>query len=279
MSQMLVSLNGRLLPREEVQIPITDSGLLYGDTLFETFRAQKNQILLKDVHLERICHAAQLLNFPCPRERINAALTQMAAVLDDDCSRLRLTLGRGTAQGFRLADGHDSWFILTAVAANPLSTTEREAGAACVLAPNSRSNPLDHLPQMKRGNHADCLYAADFARRHNAREALFVDQGRIIEGSSSNIFALYNDQLFTPPLGKLVLAGVTRNALIASAIEYGLKISEEALPLEQLYAADELWLSNAMVELLPINSINDKLVNRNTRWKVIHNLYKQRTET
>ncbi|MCF6179412.1 MAG: aminotransferase class IV, partial [Geopsychrobacter sp.] len=170
-----------------------------------------------------------------------------------------------------------SWHYLTAVAAPPLSGTERKIGADCVLAPNSRSNPLDHLPQMKRGNHADCLYAADYAKRHQAREALFVNQGLIIEGSSSNIFALYADDLYTPPLGKLVLAGVTRRALIKAAIEYGLKIKEEALPLEKLYQADEVWLSNSMIELFPVASIDATPLNCGQRWQEIHQLYKQRT--
>ncbi|WP_020675511.1 aminotransferase class IV [Geopsychrobacter electrodiphilus] len=276
---MLLSLNGQIITPEAARLPLDDAALLYGDSLFETFRAEENRVLLQTEHLDRLCLSAQLLDFPCDRSRLEDALTQMAAALDQPCSRLRLTLGRGTTTSFQLADGHDSWYTLTAVAATSISAKERETGAACVLAPNSRSNPLDHLPQMKRGNHADCLYAADFARRHNAREALFVDQGLIIEGSSSNIFALYGETLFTPPLGKLVLGGVTRKALIATATEYGLKLKEEALPLERLYAANEVWLSNAMTELLPVASINAKPIKRATRWQEIHHLYKLRTET
>ncbi len=279
MSQLLVSLNGRFIPREDARLPLNDSGLLYGDTLFETLRAQRNRLQLPQEHLDRLCLSARLLDFPCERPRLEAALAQMAAVLTAEVSRLRLTLGRGTAQGFCLADGHDSWFMLSAVAANPPTQSEREAGAACVLAPNSRSNPLDHLPQMKRGNHADCLYAADFARRHKAREALFVEQGLVIEGSSSNLFALYAERLYTPPLGTLVLAGVTRRALMSTAIEYGLQVIEEAPPLTRLLEADEIWLSNAMVELLPVSSIAGQAVKRGTLWREIYSLYKQRTET
>ena len=279
MSQILVNFNGRFIPREEACLQLNDTALLYGDSLFETLRAERQRILLQQEHLDRLCLSAQLLDFPCDRPRIEAALSQMAAALTAGVSRLRLTLGRGPARGFSLARGKHNWFALTAVAAHPLTTQARETGASCVRAPNSRSNPLDHLPQMKHGNHADCLYAADYAARHNAREALFIDQGLVIEGSSSNIFARFGEQLYTPPVGRLVLAGVTRRQLIAAATEYGLLVIEEALPLTRLFEADEIWLSNAMIEILPVASIDGEAIRRGNLWQKIHSLYKQRTET
>lgn len=279
MSQMLVSLNGRFIPYEDALLPMSDTALLYGDSLFETFRAEKNQILLQKEHLDRLCRSAQLLEFPCDRPRLEAALSQMSAVLKDEVSRLRLTLGRGPSHGFKLAKGENCWFALTAVTATSPSNDERETGVSCVTAPNCRSNPLNHLPQMKRGNHADCLYAADFADKHNAHEALFIEQGLVIEGSSSNIFVRFAEKLYTPPVSKLVLDGVTRREIISTAIEYGLQVAEEALPIERLLEADELWLSNAMVEILPVASIDRQAIKLGKLWQKIHPLYKQRTET
>ncbi len=279
MSQMLVNFNGRFIPHEDACLPLNDAALLYGDTLFETFRAEKNRILLQKEHLDRLSLSAQLLGFPCDRPRIETALSQMAAALKSEISRLRLTLGRGTSQGFKLANGADSWFALTAVAATPPNDEVRNLGAVCISAPNRRTNPLDHLPQMKRGNHADCLYAADYASRHNAREALFLENNLVIEGSSSNIFALFGETLFTPPVDKLVLAGVTRGQIISTAIEFGLQVIEEALTMERLFEADETWLSNALVEILPVASIDGHTINRGNLWHEIHTLYKHRTET
>jgi len=276
---MLVNFNGQFIPREHATVAINDSALLYGDSLFETLRVEQDRILLQKEHLDRLSLSAQLLDFPCDRPQIEKALAQMAQSLTAEVTRLRLTLGRGPAQGFCLPDGSKSWFCLTAVPTQPLSDTERDAGAACVLAPNHRVNPLDHLPQMKRGNHLDCLYAADYARKHHAREALFVQEGLVIEGSSSNIFALFANRLHTPPIDQLVLAGVTRREIIAAAIEYGLHFTEKALPLADLLQADEVWLSNAMTELLPVASIDGKPARRGARWREIFSLYKQRTET
>jgi branched-chain amino acid aminotransferase len=279
MSQMLVNFNGRFIPHEGARLPLNDAGLLYGDTLFETFRAEKNRILLQNEHLDRISLSAQLLGFPCDRPRIETALAQMATALTAEISRLRLTLGRGTSQRFILANGADNWFALTAVATAPPNEEDRNIGAVCVSAPNHRTNPLDHLPQMKRGNHADCLYAADFASKHNAREALFLENNLVIEGSSSNIFALFGETLFTPPIDKLVLAGVTRGQIISTAIEFGLQVIEEALTMDKLLEADEIWLSNALVEILPVASIDGHAIKRGRSWHKIHTLYKHRTET
>jgi nucleotide-binding universal stress UspA family protein len=78
---------------------------------------------------------------------------------------------------------------------------------------------------------------------------------------------------------RLVGQGSIHREIIAAATEYGLHITEKALSLSDLYNADEIWLSNAMVELLPVSSIDGIAVNRGARWREILSLYKQRTET
>ena len=99
---MLVSLNGKFIPREEARVALNDTALLYGDSLFETLHAERHSILLQREHLDRLCLSAALLDFPCARQRLEAALAQMGAVLQHEVSRLRLTLGRGPARGFHL---------------------------------------------------------------------------------------------------------------------------------------------------------------------------------
>ncbi|MDT8421740.1 MAG: aminotransferase class IV [Desulfuromonadales bacterium] len=275
---MLVNINGRFVAREEAGLSINDGGFLYGDTLFETFKARGNRILLMHEHLDRLERSARLLNFPCTREPLETALRQMAAGLTAPVSRLRLTLSRGDCSAFSLPSADRSWFLLTAVEAQEPSDAERERGTACVLAPNRRSNPLSHLPQMKRGNHADCLYAADYARARGAREALFIDEkGLVLEGSYSNIFAVIRNKLITPPLGTLVLDGVMRQQLFGAATELGLTTVERGLPLEELYSADEVFLSNSMIDLLPVESIENRHLRRGETWRELLETVRQRT--
>lgn len=274
---MLVNLNGQFIPREQATLSITDSGFLYGDTLFETIKAHGKKILLLHEHLDRLELSARLLNFPFPRERIETALRQLADGLTDPITRIRLTLSRGDTTGFALPAPGNDWFLITATATAEPSMEERQAGAECVLAPNRRSNPLNHLPQMKRGNHADCLYAADYARGKGAREALFIDENRqILEGSSCNVFAFSDGTLVTPPLGELILGGIMRQQIFGAATELGIPVVERNLLLDEIFDADEAFLSNSMIDLMPIGSIDRRSLRRGKTWESLLETVRQR---
>lgn len=146
--------------------------------------------------------------------------------------------------------------MIIATAYHEPGQTECSKGVRCVFAPNRRVNPLSHLPQMKRGNYADCLYAARFAQAKTAREALFRNEdGSILEGATSNLFMLKNNILTTPVAGELVLAGVMRRQVMDSARELGLTVQEGPISMQALLQADEAFLTNALVEVLPIGQI------------------------
>jgi len=265
---MLVCLNGTFISAQQAKLPISDGGFLFGDSLFETFKARGQKILLSKEHLDRLELSAQLLNFPCDRPLIESSLQQLATKLSAPASRIRLTISRGSHQGLTLPDPAQGWFLLTAVATSELSEQERQAGAICVIAPNQRVNPLSQLPQMKRGNYADCLYAANYAQQKGAREALFcAANGNILEGSTSNIFAVIENQLVTPPTESLVLAGVMRRQIINAASETGMTVAEKMLPLMTLLQADEIFLSNSLIEVLPVSIIEGQPCNRGQYWQ------------
>lgn len=267
---MQVCQNGTFIPAEEAQLSIDDGGFLFGDTLFETFKARGQNILQCKAHLDRLELSAQLLKFPCNRQLIESSLQQLAEKLTAPVSRIRLTISRGNHQNLSLPAATHGWFLLTAVPLSELNDQQRQAGASCVLAPNQRVNPLSHLPQMKRGNYADCLYAAEYARQKGAREALFCDpQENILEGSTSNIFAVIADQLVTPPTGSLILAGVMRRQLIDTANQIGLSVVEKNLPLTTLRQAAEIFLCNSLIEILPVSRINGQTCKRGNCWRML----------
>ncbi len=277
---MLVCLNGTFIPYEIANLSINDGGFLFGDTLFETFKAHQQNILLSPQHLDRLERSAQLLDFPCDRQRISSSLVQMAAALKSPVSRIRLTLSRGDFQGLAWPAAKESRFVLTAAEYTELTDDERRVGAACITAPNQRGNPVSHLPQMKRGNYADCLYAANYARQSGAREALFFDQEQnILEGTTSNLFALIDDRLITPPAGTLVLDGIMRQQVINAATELGIKVDERKLSRVELNQAGEIFLTNSLIDILPISSIDGQTVNRGNHWKTILKTLLLRIET
>lgn len=277
---MLVCLNGTFVPHEDAGVAINDGGFLFGDTLFETLKAHGQKILLLPQHLDRLERSAQLLKFPCDRHSIESALRQMAAALKSSVSRIRLTLSRGDFTGLAWPTAAQNRFLITATTFAELNADERQSGAVCMIAPNQRVNPVSHLPQMKRGNYIDCLYAANYARQSGAREALFIDQNQnILEGGTSNLFAIIDDRLVTPPTGTLVLDGIMRRQVIDTALELGILVIERKLPLTELMQAEEVFLTNSLIDILPVSSIDGQTINRGDYWKSLFKTLWMRIET
>lgn len=268
---MIVFLDDRLVPADQASLGIEDGALRFGDSLFETLLAIDGRIRFLEQHLDRIELSAAQLAFPYDRSAARAALELCAQKLAEPAARLRLTLTRGAFPGLQLPPpSQPGRLLVTATPYTPPTWAERETGVHCVLAPNQRVNPLSHLPQMKRGNYADCLYAADYARRQGAREALFcTPEGQLLEGATSNLFAIINGTLLTPPAGQLVLAGILRQQVLNAADRLSLAWREAPLPLVEIAAAEEVFLSNSLIGLLPAASINDIPLRRNRRWEVL----------
>ncbi len=277
---MLVCLNGKFIPHEDANLSINDGAFLFGDSLFETLKGQQQKILLQKQHLDRLEQSAQRLGFPCDRKKIEIALAQIAAALKSPCSRIRLTLSRGPFDGLAWPQTEHSWFLITASDYAELTDHDRRIGAKCIIAPNQRINPTSHLPQMKRGNYADCLYAKGYAQKSGAQEALFIDQHQnVLEGSTSNIFALRGDHLITPPADTLVLNGIMRQQVIKAAIELGMKVDEHEIPLNDLLQSDEAFLTNSLLDLLPVSNIDEHPINQGEIWISIIKTLKMRIET
>jgi branched-chain amino acid aminotransferase len=260
---MILNLDGESIDPDQAGLPLDDGAVLFGDTLFETLKARNGRIRFLEDHLDRLQLSAGLLDFPIDRDRIRQALHDTIARLPEPVVRLRLTVSRGSFTGLDFPPAEQCRFIITALPYHEPEPAERERGAACVFAPNLRVNPLSQLPQMKRGNYADCLYAANHARRKGAREALFrtVDN-HVLEGATTNLFILLDGSLITPPAGELVLAGIMRRQVIMAAEHLGLPVVERPVTAVELFDADEVFLTNALIDTLAVASLENRPLRR-----------------
>lgn len=250
---MIVNIDGNFVTQAEARIPVSDGGFLYGDTLFETIAIRDGRLHFRREHLERLHHAAQLCEFPCPHALINTALDAVLERFGTGTGRLRLTLSRGDYHGPARPSAAGGRVVVTASQATTDFSAERQIGIDCIAAPNRRVNPLAPLPQLKRGNYQDCLYALHHARRRGAFEALFVTQtGHLLEGATSNLFIVHNETLITPPPGELVLAGIVRSQVLRAAAELNVPCVEGAISVAALAGAREAFICNSLVGLLPI---------------------------
>lgn len=277
---MLVCINGKFIADKDSHVAIQDGAFLYGDSLFETLKAHHKKILLLDEHLDRLELAARILEFPCPRKNIESALTQLTVKLTAPASRIRITLSRGPYQGLTRPAPDQGWFLISATPYEEMDDHKRSQGIICCLAPNRRVNPFAPLPQIKHGNYADCLYARNFAHRHRADEALFIDDSNnLLEGATSNLFALIGNQLVTPPLGTLVLKGIMRQQVLAIAAELQLSWREHPLPLSEAVNADEVFICNSLIDIVPVSRIDQQQINTGQRWRELYKKISQRIDS
>lgn len=246
-----------------------DGGWLFGDSLFETLLVREGRALLLKDHLDRLELSARLLELPFARQDATDKLQRALGAAPWPVARLRLTLSRGATSGLGFPSAA-SRLLLSLAPYREASAAERQTGWHALTAPNRRVNPLSHLPQLKRGNYADCLYAWNHARRNNRDEALFAEPtGELLEGATSNLFVVRAGRLVTPPAGELVLAGVVRGRLLELAAGLGLSAAIEPLGAEQLFGAEEAFLCNSLVLMMPLASLDGRPVPRGTRWQAL----------
>lgn len=255
---MILNLNGKFVEPAEALLPINDGAVLFGETLFETMKVKGKAIQNLDAHLSRIGEAARLTGFPFFKERVRDALDETAAQLSAPISRLRLTLSRGPFAGLSFPPVEKGHFIISTADYQEPNNETRRQGVNCVIAPNRRVNPTSHLPQLKRGNYADCLYAANYAAAKGAREAIFItEDSHLLEGATTNIFLVKEGRLLTPPTGKLVLGGIMRKAIISAASRLEIETEQRNISLKELYDAEEFFVTNSLIEILPVSQVEE----------------------
>lgn len=260
---MIVNLQGAFVEPDQAGISFSDGAFLYGDSLFETLKARRAHILFLDEHLGRLDASARLIDFPFDRKAAEKALRETAALIEAPCARLRLTLSRGSFQGLTFPPEESAYFLVTGAPYEEPDDKARNRGISCVLPPNQRVNPLSHLPQLKRGNYADCLYAARYARSLGAGEALFTTpNGLLLEGAVSNLFILSGGTLITPRTDHIVLPGIMRRQVLLAAERLGIPALEQDIPRDELFGADEAFLTNSLMDLMPIASVEDRSLRR-----------------
>jgi len=232
-----------------LQVDVEDSGFLYGDSLFETLRAEQGELIWVGQHLERIETACRLSGILFDRELAQQGLDEARRRIAWPTARVRLTVSRVGA------DDRPRQLVTASLYHPPAAEIYRN-GVDCIYAANRRVNTVCHLPQMKRGNYADCIYATRQARAAGAFEALFLEpDGMLLEGAISNLFLLVDGILLTPPAGDLVLPGIARAEVLKAAKKIGLPVREQPLHRKLLADSTEVMLSNSLFGLLPVRSI------------------------
>lgn len=250
--------DGSLVPATDAAVSVYDRGFRSGEGVFETFRAYGRHVFRLDAHLDRATRGAEVLGFTLDHDRLAEAVTATAAanleVLDGEDSVVRLTATPGRLDPDTPFPGEPAGGPTVVVTSHRLVIDPRvhRDGVRAAVVTWSRE-----LPDVKAVSYVAATVAREHARARGADEALLTDgAGCVLEGASSNVFAVVEGALVTPPTSAGLLAGVTRSVVIDAARAAGLTVVERALPLPQLAAADEAFLTATTREVLPLVEID-----------------------
>jgi branched-chain amino acid aminotransferase group I len=274
--EQIAYLNGSLVPRSQAKISPFDLGFLYGYGLFETMRAYSGHIFRLERHLERLSQSAKLLGLPLNAFDLKRAChdTLQANKLKE--ARIRLTVSMGEGEAAPDLPKHPKPTVLvTAARYVPLSDEAYRKGYKAVVSTIDRDSQSP-LSRLKSANYLNHILARREARAAGADEAILLNErGFLCEGSTSNIFLVSKGNLITPGEESGCLPGITRQVVIELAHGLGIGHSEREVRLEELLHAGEAFLTNSIMELMPLVEVNGQRIGRGKVTERLMQAYKE----
>ncbi|MDE0700031.1 MAG: aminotransferase class IV [Acidimicrobiaceae bacterium] len=241
MSVQALWVNGRMVEPDQPHLRVDDHGVMVGDGVFETLVVVPNGTGVAAFgvrrHLDRLRRSAQALLFDCPYND-NELRDAIARCLDvaPGAGVVRITVtSSGGILGSRRGTGPGSTIVIAG------NQPPRYAPGTAVATVSFTRNERGAMAGIKTTSYAENVLARDMARQRGASEGIFADtQGRVSEGTGSNIFWSDGGRLHTPPLDTGCLAGVTRELIMEN-----LDVAETHLPLEDLPLVPEAFLASS----------------------------------
>lgn len=261
---MLVYLNGRLVDKEKAVISVFDHGLLYGDGVFEGIRCYDRLIFKLSEHIDRLYRSADAIELKIPMTKpdmIKAVVeTLKANALQDAYIRLVVTRGRGDLGLDPRKCKTSTVFIIT----DKISLYPKEfyqKGLEIITSKTKRNLAAALDPRIKSLNYLNNILAKIDAIRSGVEEAIMLTYNDYVaECTGDNIFIVRDGQLMTPPTDVGALEGITRNAVIGLAKKIGMPFQEKMLKMEEVYSADEVFLTGTAAEIIPVTKIDKRRI-------------------
>ncbi len=254
-------INGSICDIEEAMIPLEDRGYFFGDGVYEAIRVYNGRPFYMQAHLDRLQRSAAAIRMELPYtfEEIDSAcekLIQVSGDHEDSYIYMQVTRGSAPRDHAFPADTKPSMSIYVRVIPAP-QLKKVSAPAKCITLPDERwlncyIKTVNLLP--------NCL-ARQQAVEAGASEAILYRPGGIItEGTRSNIFAVVDNVVRTHPESNLILSGITRRILLDLMLELQIPFREDALSLDELGKASEVWVTSTISELQPVESVDGKAI-------------------
>lgn len=252
-------LNGKLLPCEEAKISVLDYGFLFGYGLYETIRAYAGQPFRLDHHLARLGFSGDRLGIVIQVALLREAVQDVIEANNFHQTRIRIcvSIGEGTMSP-NLDSCRQPTIAVLASEYTPLSAEKYLRGYKVVLTAIKR-NSLSPVTYLKSANTIENMLARLDAKDAGADEAFFLNEkGCLTEAAGSNLFLVKDGVLKTPRYESGILPGVTRVVVFELAAQLSITVREVNLRLADLLQADEVFVTNSLIEVVPVTIFDGK---------------------
>jgi branched-chain amino acid aminotransferase len=238
-----------------------DYGFLYGYGIFETMRAYGGKVFRLDRHLERLADSAEKLGIDVDNAVLGSTVLDTIKANDLSEARIRLTVSIG--EGGTVPDlttCNEPTVLVVAGEYRPLPDEVYEKGYRAIVS-SIRRNSQSPVPPMKSLNFLENMLARQEARAAGVDEAICLNEnGFLAEASMSNLFLVGDGALKTPGIASGILPGVTREAILELAGKLGITTAEDDIMLDELIQADEAFITNSVIEIMPLTELDRKLI-------------------
>jgi branched-chain amino acid aminotransferase len=264
--------NGKIYKDDTAVIGAANRGLRYGDGLFETMKIKSGCLILEDEHFARLWRGLNILQFTIPKH-FNADKLQEEILLlakkneHESYARVRITVCRGNGGLYDAVDNFPNYIIQTW--ALPQGNGELNSNGLDIGIYTDAKKSCDILSNLKHNNYLPYVMAAIQAKKEKWNDAIILNSyGRICDSTIANIFFVKNEVVYTPALSEGCVAGVMRKYIIDKLNATGFTCIEKEVTIDELLAADEIFLTNSIYNIRWVKSITNKTLGNTITRKI-----------
>ena len=267
--------NGKIIPDTDAYISSADRGLLYGDCIYETLRSYKGKPFKLSDHLKRMRHSATQLriSFRYTDEDIGEWINELIKMNCNQDAYIRITLSRG-AGGDRLQmdENLEPTTLIQVKPFSPYDSKLYDEGMSLVISDYRRSTSCP-ISRYKSTNLLQSILRKEESNKKSAHETIVLNtDGYVAECVVSNIFMVSGESVVTPSLDTNILPGITRKTVLDICRDSSIPMSEECFKIDRLIKSDEVFITNSLIEIMPVSMIDDTKIGKVIPGKVTQQL-------
>lgn len=272
-----VILHDQLINRQGVYMDIEDRGYQFGDGVYEVIRIYDGQLFAINEHIDRLFISAKKIqiNVPLQKSKIIELIKAVVKENGVQCGTVYVQLTRGVApRGHMFPKSETKPTFLAYTTDVPKPEKEMEAGVEAITKEDIRWLRCD----IKSLNLLPNVLAKQEASEKDCFEAIFHRDSFVTEGASSNVFIVKDGAVITHPSNHLILNGITRQIIAKLCEEEGIPFVEQPFRVNELFQADELFISSTISEVMPVVKVDKKLIHNGQPGEVTKTLQVAFTE-